>query len=70
LAGCSTLALPRFYEAGTADTGFGPQPYFVMEFIHGESLLQYAEAHQLSTRQRLELMARVCFMSISLPAMR
>src|SRR6202140_4717230 len=31
-----------------------------MEFIRGESLLQYAEAHQLKTRQRLELMAKVC----------
>ncbi|SPE31235.1 hypothetical protein SBA3_1760006 [Candidatus Sulfopaludibacter sp. SbA3] len=31
-----------------------------MEFIHGTSLLRYAEAHQLSTRQRLELMAKVC----------
>ena len=31
-----------------------------MEFIQGESLLQYAEAHQLNTRQRLELMAKVC----------
>src|ERR1700686_424294 len=31
-----------------------------MEFIRGESLLQYAEAHQLKTRQRLELMVKVC----------
>src|SRR6202140_5407801 len=31
-----------------------------MEFIRGESLLQYAEAHQLNTRQRLEAMAKVC----------
>ena len=52
--------IAQIYEAGTADNGFGPQPYFAMELIHGESLLQYAEAHQLSTRQRLELMAKVC----------
>jgi tetratricopeptide (TPR) repeat protein len=52
--------IAQIYEAGTADSGFGPQPYFAMEFIRGESLLRYAEAYQLSTRQRLELMAKVC----------
>jgi hypothetical protein len=25
--------IAQIYEAGTADTGFGPQPYFAMEFI-------------------------------------
>jgi non-specific serine/threonine protein kinase/serine/threonine-protein kinase len=52
--------IAQIYEAGTADTGYGPQPYFAMEFIRGESLLAYANAHALTTRQRLELMARVC----------
>jgi len=31
-----------------------------MEFIRGLSLLRYAEARQLSTRQRLDLMVKVC----------
>ena len=31
-----------------------------MELIRGESLLKYAEAHQLNTEQRLELMAKIC----------
>jgi predicted Ser/Thr protein kinase len=52
--------IAQIYEAGTADTGFGPQPYFAMEFIHGMPLREYVESHQLSTRQRLELMAKVC----------
>jgi tetratricopeptide (TPR) repeat protein/predicted Ser/Thr protein kinase len=52
--------IAQIYEAGTADSGSGPQPYFAMEFIRGESLLHYAEAHQLNTRQRLEVMAKVC----------
>jgi tetratricopeptide (TPR) repeat protein len=52
--------IAQIYEAGTADTGSGPQPYFAMEFIRGASLLAYAEAHQLNARQRLELMAKVC----------
>jgi tetratricopeptide (TPR) repeat protein len=52
--------IAQIYEAGMADSGFGPQPYFAMEFIRGESLLHYAEAHKLSTRQRLEIMTRIC----------
>src|SRR5262249_939599 len=40
--------------------GFGPQPYFAMEFIHGVPLCEYAESRQLNTRHRLELMAKVC----------
>ena len=52
--------IAQIYEAGAADTGFGLQPYFAMEFIQGVALREYAESHQLSTRQRLELMAKLC----------
>src|SRR5688572_15379730 len=49
--------IAQIYEAGTAETTFGPQPYFAMEFINGQTLRDYAETHQLSTEERLELMA-------------
>ncbi|PWT97779.1 MAG: hypothetical protein C5B51_30755 [Terriglobia bacterium] len=52
--------IAQIYEAGAADTGFGPQPYFAMEFIRGASLLEYAAARHLGLRERLELMARIC----------
>lgn len=52
--------IARIYEAGAADTALGPQPYFAMEFIRGLSLLEYAEARGLNTRQRLELIVKVC----------
>src|SRR6266849_4639878 len=52
--------IAQIYEAGTADTGFGPQPYFAMEFIRGSSLRDYVEEHHLNTRERLEIMAKVC----------
>src|SRR5262245_37189801 len=52
--------IAQIYEAGAADTGFGPQPYFAMEFIHGQGFMDYAEAHQLETRQRLAIMAKIC----------
>ncbi len=52
--------IAQIYEAGTADTGEGAQPYFVMEYVRGRSLLEYAQASQLRTRQRLELLAKIC----------
>ncbi len=53
-------AIAQIYEAGTADFGFGLQPYFAMEFIQGETLLDYANQHGLDKRQRLELFCRIC----------
>src|SRR6478609_2809755 len=52
--------IAQIYEAGTADAGFGPQPYFAMEFIHGETLQEYVRTHQLQPRERLNLFARIC----------
>ena len=52
--------IAQIYESGTADTDSGPLPYFAMEFIRGEALDEYAKSHRLNTRQRLELMARIC----------
>jgi predicted Ser/Thr protein kinase len=51
--------IAQIYEAGMADTGFGPQPYFAMEFIHGANVTEYAEKHQLKTRQRLEILVKI-----------
>lgn len=52
--------IAQIYEAGTADTGAGPQPFFAMELVEGETLTQYAERHKLAIRQRLELICRIC----------
>jgi tetratricopeptide (TPR) repeat protein len=52
--------IAQIYEAGTADSGFGPHPYFAMEFIRGASLLKYVEQRRPGTRQCLELMIKVC----------
>src|SRR5215472_6561105 len=52
--------IAQIYEAGMADAGFGPQPYFAMELIRGRSLQEYAEEHHLDTEQRLQLMVRIC----------
>jgi serine/threonine protein kinase len=52
--------IAQIYEAGTADTSFGQQPYFAMEFIRGVPLRDYVESHHLSARQRLEMVAQIC----------
>jgi tetratricopeptide (TPR) repeat protein/tRNA A-37 threonylcarbamoyl transferase component Bud32 len=60
LARLHHVGIAQVYEAGSAETSYGPQPYFAMEFIQGTPLTQYADAHHLNTRERLELMAKVC----------
>ena len=52
--------IAQIYEAGTADTVFGAQPYFAMEFVEGLTLLEYIEKQGLNTRQRLKLVALIC----------
>jgi predicted Ser/Thr protein kinase len=52
--------IAQIYEAGTADTGLGRQPYFAMEFIQGRPLKEYAAVRRVNARGRLELMARIC----------
>ena len=52
--------IAQIHEAGTAETDAGTQPYFAMEFIVGKPLTRYAADHQLGTRRRLELVARIC----------
>lgn len=51
--------IAHIYEAGTADMGFGPQPYFAMELIRGRTLTDYATASLPKGRARLEIVARI-----------
>jgi tetratricopeptide (TPR) repeat protein len=48
------------HATGTADAGFGPQPYLAMELVRGERLDEHAQRHGLALRARLELVASVC----------
>ena len=51
--------IAQIYEAGTARTDGALQPYFAMELVRGESLLQYAHHGQLGIRERLQLLVQV-----------
>tara|TARA_R110000782_G_scaffold210192_1_gene298284 strand:+ start:2525 stop:5611 length:3087 start_codon:yes stop_codon:yes gene_type:complete len=51
--------IATIYEAGTFGEGRGAQPFFAMEFIEGQELLDYADLRKLGTRDRLRLLARI-----------
>ena len=44
-------------DGGTTDDGL---PYFVMEYIEGQPLYNYCDAHQLSIAERLKLFRSIC----------
>ena len=49
--------IAKVLDAGTTDSG---RPYFVMELVKGIPIIQYADEHRLTPRQRLELFIPVC----------
>ena len=49
--------IARVLDAGATATG---RPYFVMELVKGEPIVEYCDKHNLSIRERLELFAQVC----------
>jgi len=57
--------IAHIYEAGLADVDYpagraAQQPYFVMELVRGDTLLQHVRTHGLSTTRRLELFLKIC----------
>jgi serine/threonine protein kinase/Flp pilus assembly protein TadD len=52
--------IAQIYEAGSAGSGFGEQPFFAMEMIQGKPLIDYANSRKLDTRHRLALMVQIC----------
>src|SRR6476469_7190420 len=49
--------IARLLDGGTTDDGL---PYFVMEFIEGQPLYRYCDAHNLTIVERLKLFIGVC----------
>ncbi|MEQ8762946.1 MAG: serine/threonine-protein kinase, partial [Planctomycetota bacterium] len=50
--------IARIYRSGTAETDAGPSPYFAMELVEGQTLIEHG-THGLSIRERLELFIEV-----------
>jgi serine/threonine protein kinase/formylglycine-generating enzyme required for sulfatase activity len=57
LARMSHPHVAQVLGGGTSDDG---RPYFVMEYVEGETLTAYCDRHALPTRARLELLLDVC----------
>jgi serine/threonine protein kinase len=47
----------KVFDAGTTERGV---PYFVMEYVAGESVTKYCDRQRLTIRDRLELFATIC----------
>ncbi len=50
----------QVYQAGTADTESGKHPYFAMEYVRGVDLRKFVNQKNLSTHERLDLLAKIC----------
>jgi aminoglycoside phosphotransferase (APT) family kinase protein len=50
------LNIARMYDAGTAPDG---RPYLVMEYVRGESLIDWCDARRLEVRERIKLFLQV-----------
>ena len=57
LAGLDHPNIARLLDGGTTESG---APYFVMEFIEGQSIRDYCDSHRLTTIERLQLFRTVC----------
>ena len=49
--------IARLLDGGSTKDGL---PYFVMEYVSGETIKQFCENHQFDTNERLELFEKVC----------
>lgn len=49
--------IAKVFDAGTTDEG---RPYFVMEYVRGDSITTYCDGKRLGTRERVELFVGVC----------
>jgi len=49
--------IARVYDAGTTEAG---RPYFVMEYVKGQSITEYCDQHKTSIEDRLKLFRQAC----------
>ncbi|MBZ0173510.1 MAG: serine/threonine protein kinase, partial [Phycisphaerales bacterium] len=57
LSGLNHPNIARFHEAGETEDG---RPYFVMEYVEGQSLTAYCDANNLPITDRLRVFGKVC----------
>jgi serine/threonine protein kinase len=52
--------IARVLDGGITDAAMGARPYFVMEYVVGDPITKFADAHRLSIADRLALFTQVC----------
>ncbi len=57
LADLDHPSVARLLDAGNTADG---TPYFVMEYVDGRNIVEYADSHALSLAERIELFRRTC----------
>jgi serine/threonine protein kinase len=57
LAGLDHPNIARLLDAGETEEGL---PYFVMEYVEGRTITDYADENRLTTRERIGLFEQVC----------
>ena len=57
LADLEHEGIARLIDGGSDERG---RPYFVMEYVSGETILQYCDKNRLNTEERLELFCKAC----------
>ncbi len=57
LAQLEHSGIARLLDGGSTEEG---QPYFIMEYIEGQGLLEYCDSHKLGVTGRLRLFLEVC----------
>lgn len=57
LASLNHPNIAKLLDGGISDLG---EPYFVMEFVEGKPILEFADDHRLSIKARLSLFLKVC----------
>jgi serine/threonine protein kinase/tetratricopeptide (TPR) repeat protein len=57
LAGFDHPNIARLFDGGSTENGL---PYFIMEYIEGQTIDEYCDGQRLSTAARLELFRTVC----------
>ena len=57
LAMMNDPGIARVYDAGATDEG---RPFFVMEYVKGQTITEYCSRNRLNIKSRLRLFTRVC----------
>jgi len=57
LAQLEHVGIARLLDGGATETG---QPYFVMEYVEGATLLEWSDEHELGQEARIHIFLRVC----------